>query len=223
MAGSTMWNLEHDSLILPHFGVIMPAVNGHTSLWPECACNGVTSILFYDPTCDLKDWISGQCLNLMYAWVSSVNPLTPFLFWHCLLDHAHSQRQKQAELWCITGPGWPTRPIQVSLLWGSSWPRGRLHVGMNHLQGQQRSGGAYINLRQEVSSLRSSLQEWDATIAELRSQVQLLHDDLDVLEQHGRRHSLCISGISMREEDTTAAVVKLTRSWRLPHRWAPRT
>ena len=64
-------------------------------------------------------------------------------------------------------------------------------------------------LRQEVRSLRSSLQERDTTIAELRSEVQLLHDDLDALEQHGRRHSLCISGIRMREEGTTAAVVKL--------------
>ena len=64
-------------------------------------------------------------------------------------------------------------------------------------------------LRQEVRSLRSSLQERDATITELRSEVQLLHDDLDALEQHGRRHSLRISGISMTEEDTTAAVVKL--------------
>ena len=65
------------------------------------------------------------------------------------------------------------------------------------------------SLRQEVRTLRSDLQERDATIAELRSEVQLLHDDLDALEQHGRRHSLCISGISEREEDTTAAVVHL--------------
>ena len=64
-------------------------------------------------------------------------------------------------------------------------------------------------LRQEVRSLRSSLQELDATNTELRSEVQLLHDDLDALEQHGRRHSLRISGISMTEEDITAAVVKL--------------
>ena len=36
----------------------------------------------------LEDYISGQCYNLMHAWVSSANPLTPFLCWHCLLDHA---------------------------------------------------------------------------------------------------------------------------------------
>ena len=65
------------------------------------------------------------------------------------------------------------------------------------------------SLRQEVRTLRSDLQERDATIAELRSEVQLLHDDLDALEQHGRRHSLRISGISEQEEDTTAAVVHL--------------
>ena len=65
------------------------------------------------------------------------------------------------------------------------------------------------SLRQEVRTLRSALQERDATIAELKSEVQRLHDDHDALEQHGRRHSLRISGISAREEDTTAAVVKL--------------
>ena len=65
------------------------------------------------------------------------------------------------------------------------------------------------NLRQEVRCLRSSLQERYATITELRSEVQPLHDDLEAMEQHGRRHSLRISGISMTEEDTTAAVVKL--------------
>ena len=66
------------------------------------------------------------------------------------------------------------------------------------------------SLRQEVRSLRSSLQERDATIVELRREVKLLHDDLNALEQHGRCHSPCISGISMREEDTIAAVDKLT-------------
>ena len=65
------------------------------------------------------------------------------------------------------------------------------------------------SLQQEVRTLRSDLQERDATIMELRSEVQLLHDDLDALEQHRRRHSLRISGISEQEEDSTAAVVHL--------------
>ena len=65
------------------------------------------------------------------------------------------------------------------------------------------------SLWQEVGTLRSDLQKRDATIVELRSEVELLHDDLDALEQHGRRDSLSITGISEREEDTTAAIVHL--------------
>ena len=68
----------------------------------------------------------------MHAWVSSVSIPTPFLYWHCLMVHAHSQRQRQrqgqAELQCITGPGLPGHLIQISLLWGSWCPRGRLQV-----------------------------------------------------------------------------------------------
>lgn len=65
------------------------------------------------------------------------------------------------------------------------------------------------SLRAEVRTLRSSLQERDATIEELRGEIQQLRDDNDALEQHGRRHSLRISGISDDQEDTTAAVVNL--------------
>ena len=55
------------------------------------------------------------------------------------------------------------------------------------------------------------LQERDATIEQLKCEVQQLRDDQDALEQHGRRHSLRISGISDQEEDTTAAVVSLAK------------
>ena len=49
----------------------------------------------------------------------------------------------------------------------------------------------------------------DATIVEMRHEIQVLRDQNDALEQYGRRNCLRASGISDTEEDTTAAVIKL--------------
>ena len=65
------------------------------------------------------------------------------------------------------------------------------------------------SLRTEVRSLQAALADRDTTIAELRAEVQQLRESHDALEQHGRRHSLRISGIPTTEEDTTEAVVAL--------------
>ena len=67
-------------------------------------------------------------------------------------------------------------------------------------------------LREEVTSLRTALHDRDATIAQLRGEVQRLEDAHDALEQHGRRHCLRVSGISDAEDDTTAAVVSLANT-----------
>ena len=67
-------------------------------------------------------------------------------------------------------------------------------------------------LREEVTSLRTALHDRDATIAQLRNEVQRLEDAHDALEQHGRRHCLRVSGISDAEDDTTAAVVSLANT-----------
>ena len=68
------------------------------------------------------------------------------------------------------------------------------------------------SLREEVTSLKTALCDRDATIAQLRGEVQRLEDAHDALEQHGRRHCLRVSGISDAEEDTTAAVVSLANT-----------
>ena len=68
------------------------------------------------------------------------------------------------------------------------------------------------SLREEVTSLKTALCDRDATIAQLRGEVQRLEDAHDAKEQHGRRHCLRVSGISDAEEDTTAAVVSLANT-----------
>ena len=65
------------------------------------------------------------------------------------------------------------------------------------------------SLRTEVTALRAALADRDAQIAALQSDVQHLKDAHDALEQHGRRHSLRINGVSNEQEDTTQAVVKI--------------
>ena len=130
----------------------------------------------------------------MLEWAVLI-PLATFLYWHCLLDHAHSQRQRQEEL--------------LAFIEALDDPEIAFKLARMISKANKDLVDHISTLPQEVRSLRSSLQERDTTIAESRSEVQLLHDDLDALEQHGKRHSLRISGIRMREEDTTAAVVKL--------------
>ena len=65
------------------------------------------------------------------------------------------------------------------------------------------------SLRTEVTTLRTALADRDAQIAALQSDVQHLKDANDALEQHGRRHSLRINGVSNTQEDTTQAVVTI--------------
>ena len=71
------------------------------------------------------------------------------------------------------------------------------------------------SLRAEVKSLRAELADRDATIVELRSEIQRLREDHDDLEQYGRRNNIRISGIpepvlkADEVEDTTPAVVAL--------------
>ena len=71
------------------------------------------------------------------------------------------------------------------------------------------------SLRSEVRSLRKELGERDAAIASLQSEVQVLRQENDALEQYGRRNNLRISGIAEvnlgtnETEDTTAAIVSL--------------
>ena len=67
-----------------------------------------------------------------------------------------------------------------------------------------------VSLRDDVRSLRATLADRDATIAALQSEVQVLQDDYDALEQYGRRNGLRISGIPEQDnEDTTTAIVNL--------------
>ena len=68
------------------------------------------------------------------------------------------------------------------------------------------------SLRTEVTSLRAALANRNAQIAALQSDVQHLKDANDALEQHGRRHSLRINGVSNAREDTTQAVVEIANS-----------
>ena len=71
------------------------------------------------------------------------------------------------------------------------------------------------SLRAEVKSLRAQLADRDATIVNLRGEIQRLRDDHDALEQYGRRNNLRVSGIPEPNlqpdqiEDTTSTVVKL--------------
>ena len=72
---------------------------------------------------------------------------------------------------------------------------------------------AVSSLRDEVRSLRSSLADRDATIAALQSEVQVLQEDYDALEQYGRRNGLRISGIPEQDGgDTTTAIVELANN-----------
>ena len=64
-------------------------------------------------------------------------------------------------------------------------------------------------LRDEVRSLKQTVAEGDATIAQMRDNIADLQDKHDALEQYGRRNCLRIAGVSDTEEDTTAAVVYL--------------
>ena len=68
------------------------------------------------------------------------------------------------------------------------------------------------SLRSEVTSLRSALADRDNQIEALQTEVQQSRDANDALEQHGRRHSLRISGISDTQEDTTEALVSLANN-----------
>ena len=69
------------------------------------------------------------------------------------------------------------------------------------------------SLRDEVRSLRSSLSDRDPTIAALHSEVQVLQEDYDVLEQYGRRNGLRISCIPEQDaDDTTTAIVELANN-----------
>ena len=61
----------------------------------------------------------------------------------------------------------------------------------------------------QVRGLKTALADRDDTIAQLQGEVRRLRLQNDVLEQHGRRSSLRITGISETCEDTTAAVVAL--------------
>ena len=71
------------------------------------------------------------------------------------------------------------------------------------------------SLRAEVKSLRAELADRDATIVNLRGEIQRLKEDHDALEQYGRRNNLRVSGIPEpnlqqgETEDTTSAVVQL--------------
>ena len=65
------------------------------------------------------------------------------------------------------------------------------------------------SLHTEVTTLCTALADRDAQIAALQSDVQHLKDANDALEQHGRRHSLRINGVSNTQEDTTQAVVNI--------------
>ena len=68
------------------------------------------------------------------------------------------------------------------------------------------------SLRSEVISLRSALADCDTQIEALQTEVQQLCDANDALEQHGRRYSLRICGISDIQEDTTEALVSLANN-----------
>ena len=71
------------------------------------------------------------------------------------------------------------------------------------------------SLRAEVKYLRAELADRDATIVNLRGEIQRLREDHDALEQYGRRNNLRVSGIPEPNlqpdqiEDTTTAVVEL--------------
>ena len=66
------------------------------------------------------------------------------------------------------------------------------------------------SLPDEVRSLWAALADRETTIAALLSEVQVLQDEYDALEQYGRCNGLRISGILERDnEDTTTAIVNL--------------
>ena len=64
-------------------------------------------------------------------------------------------------------------------------------------------------LSAQVQSLKQALAQRDAVINDLPTEVRELRQQNDALEQHGRRNSLRISGISEEWENTTAAVVSI--------------
>ena len=66
------------------------------------------------------------------------------------------------------------------------------------------------SLSAQVQSLKEALAQRDAVINDLRAEVSELRHQNDALEQHGRRNSLRISGISEEwEENTTEAIVNI--------------
>ena len=81
--------------------------------------------------------------------------------------------------------------------------------------GNQDLQDSLSSLRAEVKSLRAELADRDATIVNLRGEIQRLREDHDALEQYGRRNNLRVSGIPEpnlqqgETEDTTSAVVQL--------------
>ena len=74
------------------------------------------------------------------------------------------------------------------------------------------------SLRAEVQSLKATLKDKDAAIADLQTEVGKLRDDHDSLEQYGRRKNLRISGVPEPKlepeevEDTTSTIVDLANS-----------
>ena len=73
------------------------------------------------------------------------------------------------------------------------------------------------SLRAEVKYLRAELADRDATIVNLRGEIQRVREDHDALEQYGRRNNLRVSGIPEpnlqpdQTEDTTTAMVELAK------------
>ena len=67
-----------------------------------------------------------------------------------------------------------------------------------------------VSLRAEVKSLRAELADRDATIVNLRGEIQRLRDDHDALEQYVRVSGIPEPNLQRDQiEDTTSTVVKL--------------
>ena len=79
--------------------------------------------------------------------------------------------------------------------------------------GNQDLQDSLSSLRAEVKSLRAELADRDATIVNLRGEIQRLREDHDALEQYGRRNNLRVSGIPEpnlqqgETEDTTGIYI----------------
>ena len=66
------------------------------------------------------------------------------------------------------------------------------------------------DLRQELDSLRKNIKAKDQKIAELETEIEVLKDDQDRLEQYSRRNSLRISGLPEQDgENVLKKVVDL--------------